>query len=493
MTTSAALVVDTKGLAKKLAHRPKSFVLFELIQNAWDAEGVSLVVVSIERRGGQSCRITVEDNAPAGFTDLASVYTMFRDSEKAGDPEKRGRFELGEKLIAALARRMEVATTKGTVIIEGGKRTHLRAATGCGSTVTVYLSMTKEEFGTLLADATRLIAPAGVRTYVNAQPLPEREPQARFEAQLETIRADSEGVLRTTTRKAQVDVFSVEAEATGYLYEMGIPVVETGDSYSYNVHQRVPVNWERNSVPPAYLRALRVASLNALHAQLSDVDVALPWVADALDDARCAKEAVAAVVQKRFGDKVVINDPSDPEGTKLAVSAGYTVIHGGTFSRGAWQHIREHGLVLPAGQVTPSPKPYSPDGEPENLIPPDQWTPDMGCRAEFCKKLFAALVTSSAGLAVAIVNEPAVGWSANFGPTGPRLSKRYRLCLNVGRLGHGWFAEPHSTERVVALLIHEFGHFYASDHLSSTYHEALCGLGARLGIWASTSAQALRD
>ena len=37
-----------------------------------------------------------------------------------------------------------------------------------------------------------------------------------------------------------------------------------------------------------------------------------------------------------------------------------------------------------------------------------------------------------------------------------------------------------ALERVNDLLIHEYGHHYASDHLSSKYHDALTDLGAKL-------------
>lgn len=481
MHHAGALVVDKAGLARKLAHRPKCFALFELISNAWDAPGVTRVDVGIQELPRGRCRIGVLDDAPDGFTDLASVYTMFRDSEKAANPEKRGRFEVGEKLVAALALRMEVATTKGTVLIEGDKRTNQRRKLDRGSQITVELRVTKDELKQMHSDAKRLIAPAGIKTFVNLIELKSPESLHRFEATLETVRADGEGNLRPTQRKTIVEVYNA-AEGSGFLYELGIPVVETGDSFSYNVRQRVPVNWERNSVPPAYLRALRVAALNALHAQIPESESALPWVNDALDDARCAPDAVAGIVRKRWGDKVVINDPSDTEGTKLAVSEGYVVIHGNSLSKGAWQHIREHKIVLPAGQVTPSPKPYSPDGEPEDVIPREEWSPDMGCRAVFCEELFCRLQGYAPGsrptgsCTVVIVNEPNCGWLANFG----RRGVTYRLCLNHGRLGHRWFELPHRSVEVLDLLIHEFGHQRSGDHLSAEYHKALTDLGAKL-------------
>ncbi len=58
------------------------------------------------------------------------------------------------------------------------------------------------------------------------------------------------------------------------------------------------------------------------------------------------------------------------------------------------------------------------------------------------------------------------------GPTG-------ELVFNKFRLGAQWF-EQGITDEVVRLLIHEFGHEYSGDHLSSDYHDALCRIGARM-------------
>ena len=56
-----------------------------------------------------------------------------------------------------------------------------------------------------------------------------------------------------------------------------------------------------------------------------------------------------------------------------------------------------------------------------------------------------------------------------------------QLILNRAALGGAWFEGP-LTERVLSLVLHELGHHYAADHLSADYHQALCRLGARLGL-----------
>ena len=468
---SDVLVVDRKGLAKKLAKKPKAFLVFELLQNCWD-EKITFADVSMEMIPGRpACKIRVEDDCPEGFQDLASVYTMFRDSKKAPDPTKRGRFELGEKLVLALALDARITSTKGSILIENDERRHTRDKTEKGTVFEGTFKLTREEFDDVVKEIRQVIPPTGIRTVFNGSELPTREPLHTFETTLQTIRVDEDGNLSPTQRKTTVEVYEVLDGETAHIYEMGLPVVETGDKWHYNVCQRVPVNWERNNVPPGYKKTLRVEVLNAMHNRLSKDEAAAPWVADAAEDPRAVAEAVKDVIVKRFGEKSVVYDPSDPEGSKLAMSQGYTVIPGGSLSRGTWDNVRRYNTVLPAGQVTPSPKVYDPDGRPENVVPEEDWTEPMKQKAEFAKKLFNRL--TGRNCSVRIVKEPGVGWLANYGPmTG--------LCLNYSRLGKSWFTEPNRAERVLDLLVHEFGHNFSIDHLSSKFHDSLTMMGAKM-------------
>jgi hypothetical protein len=65
------------------------------------------------------------------------------------------------------------------------------------------------------------------------------------------------------------------------------------------------------------------------------------------------------------------------------------------------------------------------------------------------------------------------------------------LYLNVARLGYKWFDEG-ASEEVNDLLLHEFGHHYSRDHLSSDYHDALTRLGARAMALALEQPDAFR-
>lgn len=87
-------------------------------------------------------------------------------------------------------------------------------------------------------------------------------------------------------------------------------------------------------------------------------------------------------------------------------------------------------------------------------------------------------------LEVIIANDP--GWSplAAFGPAGT-------LYMNAVKLGHRWF-DGRATEAQIDLLIHEFGHHVAGNHLSEQYHDALCTIGAKVARLAVDEPEVFR-
>ena len=43
---------------------------------------------------------------------------------------------------------------------------------------------------------------------------------------------------------------------TPSLYEMGLPIVDTGDKWHIDVAQKIPLNRDRSNVRPSFLRAV---------------------------------------------------------------------------------------------------------------------------------------------------------------------------------------------------------------------------------------------
>jgi hypothetical protein len=257
--------VDKQGLARLLERKGKEFVLFELIQNGWDEAGVTKVTVSLEHHGRNRAVLVVEDDAPEGFRDLSHAFTLFADSAKKADPEQRGRFNLGEKLVLAISDEVTIRTTQGNIRFDAKGRHSLRVRQPVGSRIECLLRLSAEDCRALEGHVRTLISPEHISTLFNGHLLALRLPLEKFTATLPTEVADADGFLRRVNRATIVRLYPVLSGETARLYEMGIPVVETGDRWHYDIGQKVPLTLDRENVPPGFLRQVRGAVFNRMH------------------------------------------------------------------------------------------------------------------------------------------------------------------------------------------------------------------------------------
>src|SRR5437867_1874446 len=151
--------VDKQGLAKILERKGKEFILFELIQNCWDEPGVTKVSATLEYRGRNKALLVVEDDAPEGFKDLTHAFTLFAHSAKKTNPEQRGRFNLGEKLVLAISDEVTILTTKGGIRFDAEGRHSLRARQPVGSRIECRLPMREQECSAIQSQVRKLISP----------------------------------------------------------------------------------------------------------------------------------------------------------------------------------------------------------------------------------------------------------------------------------------------------------------------------------------------
>lgn len=467
--------VDKKGLSQLLGRRSKAFIVYEMAQNAWD-QNISKVEITLEPvKSRRRYRLVVTDDDPEGFKDITDAFTLFANSYKKGDPTKRGRFNLGEKLVLAFCEEAEIITTSGSVIFsKNGQRKSGRKKTETGSVFAATVAINKDEYEEICDAVNMLIPPSHIETFFNGEKLTARTPIRSFEGKLQTEVSRVDGTLARTIRKTEVEVYAVEHGEEAYLYELGIPVVPTGDTFHINVKQKIPLNIERDNVTPAYLQNIRTLVYNNTYDLIDEDAVNEAWVKAALSDGECDSEGVDASLDLRFGEQRVIFDPSDPQSNKTAVSNGYTVIHGSQLSKDEWSNVRETGTTKPAGQMFPTPHPESSldDGEPP--IPYDKLTNKQKLVVNFTKRLAMRIMGIDIAVKVYAIDNQYGAW---YGWK--------EFSFNRKRLGASFFRNfPHNLKEVLALIIHEFGHEYSGDHLSSDYHKALCELGAKMALLA---------
>jgi hypothetical protein len=246
---------------------------------------------------------------------------------------------------------------------------------------------------------------------------------------------------------------------------LGIPVVEHDGMYHYDVQQKVPLNWDRDNVPPAYLSKLHALALDAARnaGELTEARASQPWASVAAARPESSAGAVAVYLDAKYGKKRASYDPSDIESNKRATAMGYRVVSGGSESAEVWAKAREAGLIQPAGQVAPTPKPYSADGRPLNYVAADQWTEPMLAWADYA--IGMAHEALGYDIDVKFVRERDWPFAATFGSW-------MSLVVNLEGL------DLEDARRRDELLIHELAHVRCADHLSDDYHKELCRVGA---------------
>jgi hypothetical protein len=440
--------VDKEGLGRVLERKGKAFALYELIQNALD-EQTTRIEVTLERiPGTKHALLVVGDDAPQGFENLAHAFTLFARSKKGSQAELRGRFNAGEKMTLALCSKAEIKSTTGTIIFDERGRRRTRASTERGSVFTGHIRMTAEEVVECEVAVARLLVPVGVCLMFNGQVIPSRRPVRSLFESLPTEIADDEGYLRKAVRQTAIEVYETEGDEPAQVFELGIPVMATGDRFHINVKQKVPLALDRDSVPPSYLARVRALVLDAMADELLPEDANSSWVKDALQrhGGDLMASTVGRLAEMRFGPKRVSFDPSDAEANHIAVSQGYQLVYGSQLSKQEWDAMRRTGAILPAGKVTPSRKPFSPDGEPLRMVDPAQWTPRVRAVVAYAKRLAPKLIDIE--IEVYVANDITWPFAAAYGGR--------RLVLNLGRLGHSWFGGD--LEPINDLLLHEFGH-----------------------------------
>ena len=159
---------------------------------------------------------------------------------------------------------------------------------------------------------------------------------------------------------------------------------------------------------------------------------------EACSDERVQPEAVKAALTLRFGENAVRYDPSDPEANKRSAAEGRPVVYGGNLTSAEWSNASRAGMLPAAGIVTPSPKPYSPDGDPLDVIPEAEWTTgdaqwSSTTRWRWARNCSAAVVH------VAIAREPKWPYGATYG--------KGRLVFNLSRCGRRFFEQGITRRR----------------------------------------------
>jgi hypothetical protein len=241
-----------------------------------------------------------------------------------------------------------------------------------------------------------------------------------------------------------------------------------------SIGQKIPLNSSRDNVTPAYVRKLSTAVAEAMREVLTKDDAG-GWGNKVLADREASVEVVTKLMDEKFGKVRASFDRSDPEANIAGqVKHGATIVHGGMLAKEQWQNVREKGAIKPAGQVWPTPKPYSddPNAPQAQFMDRKDWTPGMVRFHDY----LGWVATELLGVVNLTVRYPlGMGATACYGK---KSATSGTIDFNVRQLGLPWFDTIGVKQD--ELMIHELAHHRADNHYSEEFHEACCELGAKL-------------
>lgn len=452
--------VDKNGLAELQAGKPKVHIIRELIANAWD-EQITECRVQLTYSNGRAL-ISVEDDCPEGFADLADAFTLFKHTKKREDTSKRGRFNLGEKTSISLCNQATIETTKGKIVFDRNGRTVSKSQRMKGSKITLKLKLSKEEFDQL-SEIKNYLIPKGIRFFINNEEINYREPHKILEAKLLTEKLE-DNILKRISRSTKIHLYLTTDKA--FLFELGIPVQEIECDFSVSVEQKIPLGTDRETVLPSFLKELYAIILNNTFQEVecpSDL-----WVRTAITSKNIESNAVKEMMTRRYGEKACIANPFDKRSMDEAISHGYNIIYGSEMSKEEWGAVKKDNLMPTSSNL------FGVSFVGAELI--SELTPDMQAGEVLCKKIAKRLLGIE--LKVRFIKSKATeGADFDFGAN--------LLTFNISRLGAAFFNPPVSA-KVLDLILHEISHFQGRQHTEMRYHTLLTKIGGELIMLALT-------
>ena len=437
--------VSMAGMRELHADRPPWMLVKELVQNVWDEAPVATrCEVSVTpAAGGDGVTIVVKDDGP-GFVDIRDAWTLMGGTAKRSDPAKRGRFNLGEKEVIAVARSARILTAGRCIEFppEGGRRVGA-GPQETGTTVTLDMPWNAEQARELKSQLRRFRPPADCRLIVNGWETPPAGVDQTVNASLPTVLQDGPGQpMRPTRRRADIHLAWTAPGRPAWLYELGIPVQSVMGPLDIDVQQKVPLPPNRDTVSESYLRTLYALILNAVYDRLERDEFGSDWVKRAIADPGVAPAAVRAVLNGRYGDKVALTSNSADANMKAA-EAGYETVNPRSLSPAEREKFREHGGLRTTRQIFPAPELTL---EPVWELPEKEHADFLG---------WARRLAAYAGLdAKMVVIESPEGQLADCTASRQNPTVRFNKTL----LPKDFFDPPFGSRQQLELLYHELGH-----------------------------------
>lgn len=472
--------IDAHGMRSLHENREPWDILKELIQNAWD-EAPEATVCRLSMKKGRTASetvIVVEDDG-AGFLNPADSYTLLGDTAKRRDPNKRGRFNMGEKEAISIALEATVETVGQTIEFPrlGGRAVGPNDRER-GTKITLVMPWTKAQVEASM-DRLRMFRPTDCALLINRRKVPTRRSIAVRDCILPTVLQDGPNQpIRSTKRKTQLHVLDLAPErrsedpetgqpAGGWILEMGIPIQPISAGYDVDVMQKVPMPPNRTTVSESYLRDIYAELLNAISEMMQPEEFAETWTRTAIENERRVEEQpLKNYFRNKYGERALLTS-SNANSNMKAAEDGYEVVNPRSMS------TEERAQAKKAGMKTT----HQIFGQSDLSLAPviEQTGEDLDRFAEWVVSLAESADIISPK--VEFISDPSSRMLACC-TAHARVSPTIKF--NVGRLTREffWGRGPAQLE----IVIHELGHAWqqkAMEH-GPSWGDACCTVASKI-------------
>lgn len=461
--------IDNEGFKRHNASTEPFRVVQEIIANSFDEDSVKNVSCNIEFNADKKIVNVMVIDDGNGFRDIEDIYTMYRHSKKRSSPEKRGRFNLGEKQFFALVTYGHVMTNGKKVSFENNNRIEDECVNAVsGALVYGEFDWKKSTIQEILSGLNKLIIPSNKILKINNVEIKHKVFLKNIEGNLPTEVEDDDKILHRVKRDTSIELYKISESEKPMIFELGVPVQELKDSIEWhvNIMQKIPLTVERSVVSDAYLASVYSLILNNATEMIDENNAGSTFVQIGMKNANA--DVAKHVFEKALGtSQVYIESTVDGRANDCVKENGGRTLPAGMFDRETRKHLMEINVVKSATEE------FGAKGF-EKLKP---LTLTEGMKKTILLSQFVAkdVIRKNINCAVVDTDNPIL---ADY-------SQQWGIRWNARALGKEFF--DNISNEMVRILIHELSHdlkneeCILSSHYGSDFVSELQRIGGIVG------------
>jgi len=294
--------ISNEGWRRMNAGRPPHELVKELVQNVLDEEFKTVRIDFGVNNGVFD--LVIEDDVVNGISNSSLITTVFLTG-KEDSCLKRGRKGRGLKEFLSVCNTAEVETVGKTIsFLADGSRSEESNNRTIGTKISckiVEAGWDESAVTAIESYLKKIIINTDSEIFVNGKKVAKKVSLKSFLCELETHIIEN-GVQVTTRRSTYVYLYPKKTK--GWIYEMGIPVVETDIPYDVDIGQRIPMNDNRNEVNEYYIDNIKRGIIINFIDMLSKKDL-IGWAVRGLRGYSLESRIEDKIIEKIGGDSVL--------------------------------------------------------------------------------------------------------------------------------------------------------------------------------------------